>query len=76
MESRDVWKALPATLRGKITARTVANRLREKGYTMKDKLAGDDHGEQWRKQRLQFCRAHQRRAAPQWARCRVLGDNG
>ena len=68
VESRDVWKALPATLRDKVTARTVANRLREKGYTMKDKLAGDDHGEQWRKQRLQFCRVHQRRAAPQWAR--------
>ena len=30
VESLDVWKALPATLRDKVTARTVANRLREK----------------------------------------------
>ena len=34
VESQDVWKALPATLRGKVTARTVANRLREKGYSI------------------------------------------
>ena len=46
VESRDVWKALPATLRDEVTARTVANRLREKGYKMKDKLVGDDHGGQ------------------------------
>ena len=68
VESHDVWKALPAALREKITARTVANRLREKGYSMKDKLAGDDNGEQWRRRRLQFCKVHQRRTAPQWTR--------
>ena len=42
--------------------------MREKGFSMKDKLAGDDYGEQWRKRRVQFCRAHQRKTAPQWAR--------
>ena len=68
VESQDVWKALPATLRDKVTARTVANRLREKGYSMKGKLAGDDLGEQWRQRRLKFCKTHQRRTAPQWAR--------
>ena len=68
VESQDVWKALPATLRAKVFPRTVANRLAEKGFSMKDKLAGDDNGEQWRKRRLQFCRAHQRKTAPQWAR--------
>ena len=45
VESQDVWKALPATLRAKVTPRTVANRLAEKGFSMKDKLAGDDNGE-------------------------------
>ena len=68
VESQDVWKALPGSLRGKITARSVANRLREKGYSMKGKLAGDDLGEQWRQRRLKFCKTHQRRTAPQWAR--------
>ena len=45
VEAHDVWKALPASLRNKVTMRTVANRLREKGFTMQEKLAGDDKGE-------------------------------
>ena len=46
VEARDVWKALPPALRNRITMRTVLNRLREKGYMMQEKLAGDDQGEQ------------------------------
>ena len=36
----------------------VLNRLREKGYMMQEKLAGDDQGEQWRLRRLHFSKGH------------------
>ena len=39
-----------------------------KDIPQKGKLAGDDYGEQWRQRRLKFCKTHQRRTAPQWAR--------
>ena len=69
VEARDVWKALRPGLRNKISVRTVANRLREKGYKMEEKLAGDDKGEQWRKQRVRFCKGHQTKTAKKWAHC-------
>ena len=39
VEAHDVWQALPVPLRNKVTMRTVANRLRDKGFSMQDKLA-------------------------------------
>ena len=39
VEAHDVWQALPVSLRNKVTMRTVANRLRDKGFSMQDKLA-------------------------------------
>ena len=68
VEAHDVWKALPASLRNKVTMRTVANRLREKGFAMQEKLAGDDKGEQWRLRRLRFSKSHAGRTAQQWPR--------
>ena len=68
MEARDVWQALRPGLRNKISVRTVANRLREKGYKMEEKLAGDDKGEQWRKRRVRFCDSHKAKTASQWVR--------
>ena len=68
VEAHDVWQALPVSLRNKVTMRTVANRLRDKGFSMQDKLAGDDKGEQWRQRRLQFSKSHASRAAQQWLR--------
>ena len=59
VEARDVWKALPPALRNRITMRTVLNRLREKGYMMQEKLAGDDQGEQWK-----CSLRHKRKSAP------------
>ena len=67
VEARDVWKALRPTLRNKVSVRTVANRLRDKGYKMEEKLAGDDKGEQWRKARVRFCECHKSKSAVQWA---------
>ena len=45
--------------------RTVLNRLREKGYMMQEKLAGDDQGEQWRLRRLHFSKGHVGKTAKQ-----------
>ena len=64
VEAHDVWKALPVPLRNKVTMRTVANRLRDKGFSMQEKLAGDDKGEQWRLRRLRFSKSHAGRAIP------------
>ena len=69
VEKNDVWKALPLALREKVSARTVSRRLRDKGYVMEEKLTGDDHGEQWRKRRLRFCKTHQRKTPRQWMSC-------
>ena len=75
VEAREVWKALKADLRNKITIRTVANRLREKGFKMEEKLAGDDRGEQWRKRRVRFCTVHNKKSATQWAnRAQAVAD--
>lgn len=75
VESRDVWSALPATLRNKVCLRTVRNRLREKGYTMDDKLTGDDKGTAWRKKRMKFCASHKRWTGPMWSsRVQGVGD--
>ena len=68
VEAHDVWKALPASLRNKVTMRTVANRLRDKGFSMQGKLAGDDKGEQWRQRRLKFAKSRAGRTAQQWSR--------
>ena len=75
VEARDVWKALRPGLWNKISVRTVANRLRAKGYKMEEKLAGDDKGEQWRKQRVRFCKGHQTKTAEKWAhRVQAVAD--
>lgn len=66
VEARDVWKALAPGLRNKITVRTVANRLHEKGYKMEEKLAGDDQGVLWRKTRVSFCTRHKSKTAKKW----------
>ena len=71
VEAHDVWKALPASLRSKVTMRAVSNRLREKGSSMQEKLAGDDEGQQWMLRRLRFSKPHASRAARQWPQ-RVL----
>ena len=55
VDSRDVHSALPDALRRKVTPRTVRNRLAERGFSMQDKKAGDDHGDEWRRRRLAFC---------------------
>ena len=68
VEAHDVWKALPAKLRNKISLQTVRNRLSEKGYNMEDKLAGDDKGEAWRLRRLQFCKVHASKTELQWTK--------
>ena len=68
VEARDVWRALPVALRSKVTMRTVLNRLRDKGFSMHDKLAGDDLGEKWRLRRLAFSKTHAGRTARQWTR--------
>ena len=67
LHSRDVWNALPDSLRRKICLRTVRERLRAKGFQMDDKKAGDDKGDAWRKRRLGFCSKHVRRSPAQWA---------
>ena len=72
VEKNAVWKSLPLALREKVSARTVARRLCEKGYSMTEKLTGDDHGEQWRKRRLRFCKAHQRKTPRQWMSCAAI----
>ena len=66
VEAPDVWRALPPGLRAKITIRTVSNRLRDEGYRMQDKAAGDDKGPQWRKTRLRFCKTHATKTPDQW----------
>ena len=35
---------MPASLRNKVTMRAVARRLRNQGFSMREKLAGDDRG--------------------------------
>lgn len=40
--------------------------MREKGYMMQEKLAGDDQGEQWRLRRLHFSKGHVGKTAKQW----------
>ena len=64
VEARDVWKALRGELRDKVSIRTVANRLREKGFKMEEKLSGEDKGEAWRMRRVRFCRSSQETTAP------------
>ena len=54
VESRDVWNELTPAVRSKVCLRTVRNRLRDKGYAMEEKRAGDDMGEQWRRKRVLF----------------------
>ena len=54
VESRDVWNELTPAVRSKVCLRIVRNRLRDKGYAMEEKRAGDDMGEQWRRKRVLF----------------------
>ena len=68
VEARDVWKALRPSLRSKVCVRTVANRLRAKGFRMEEKRAGDDEGEKWRRRRLAFCASHKTKTSSQWCR--------
>lgn len=68
VEARDVWKALRPELRSKISVRTVSNRLRDKGYKMEEKLAGDDKGAAWRKRRVSFCSSHKSKTRAQWVK--------
>ena len=68
VEAPDVWKGLKPALRQKVCIRTVANRLRQMGYKMENKLAGDDKGELWRRKRVKFCQTHMSKTATQWAR--------
>ena len=75
VEKNDVWKALPLALREKVSARTVSRRLRDKGYVMEEKLTGDDHGEQWRKRRLRFCKTGSA-VVPGWFRGGSAADLG
>lgn len=75
VDSRIVYNALPDALRKKICVRTVRERLREKGYAMDDKKAGDDKGELWRKRRLAFCRTHQAKTPARWTNSlQAVGD--
>ena len=66
VESRDVWNELTPALRSKVCLRTVRNRLREKGYAMDEKRAGDDMGEQWRRKRVLFCVKHKKKSQNMW----------
>ena len=68
VEAPDVWKGLKLALRQKVCIRTVANRLRQMGYKMENKLAGDDKGELWKRKRVKFCQTHMSKTATQWAR--------
>ena len=75
VESRDVWNALSATLREKVCLRTIRNRLREKGYTMDEKLTGEDKGVAWRKKRMKFCDRRKKWTAAMWTnRVQGVGD--
>ena len=75
VESRDVWNGLPRGLRSKVCLRTVRSRLREKGFAMKEKKAGDDQGDAWRKRRVTFCRDYASRTGAQWKNAvQAVGD--
>lgn len=67
VDSRDVSKALPACLQGKICLRTIRNRLKEKGYTPQPKLAKDDLQRCVREPRIAFCKANEHRSPGQWS---------
>ena len=51
-------RALPLTLKRKVSPRTLRNRLAAKGYRPKRKLEEADLNMRCRKARLAFCRAH------------------
>ena len=75
VEARDVWAALLRSLQTKLTLRTVRNRLREKGYAMDEKLAGDDKGLEWRKTRVHFCQSRSHWSEGMWAsQVQAVGD--
>ena len=64
--SRDVWNNLPQELHDKICKRTVAERLREEGYQMDQKIAKDDKGEKWKATRVKFARNNAQKTPERW----------
>lgn len=66
VESGDVFNALPDALRQKVSARTVRERLRERGFEMGEKKAVDDKGDAWRKRREAWCKPRRHWGADRW----------
>lgn len=66
--SREVSMALPRPLRQKLSLRTIRNRLKDKGYTPQKKLDKDELKAKHRKDRVEFCTAHEHRSADGWKR--------
>ena len=75
VDARDVYNDLSDSLRKNVSPRTVRERLKDKGYVMQEKMAKDDMGEAWHKQRLEICRKHLSKRGAQWVSfVQAIGD--
>ena len=68
IDSRRLHRALPVSLRWKISRRTVIRRLEDKGIKPRTKIRKSDHDVALCKRRVDFARRYQHKSEAAWAR--------
>ena len=61
VDSQELHRALPLSIRSKVCPRTLRRRLAAQGYIPRDKKEKDDLGKPYREARLAFCSVHEHR---------------
>ena len=66
VDSEELHRALPLSIRSKVCPRTLRNRLAAKGYIPRAKVEKGDLGKPYREARLAFCSVHDQRDPQSW----------
>ena len=75
IDSRRLHRALPVSIRRKVSRRTVIRRLADKGIKPRPKIRKSDHSVALCKRRVDFARRYQHKSEASWARdLQAVGD--